>query len=117
MSRVSKFVSDDHVSARVPAPRRSRVSQVVTRLDTGDPEVTPVTRVVTTGVREAQERGSKVKEFKVEETKMKESRATMSGTEGLSNLRKYNNILVRFIEKARVLSEAEEISKSYPKSL
>ena len=102
VSRVSKFVSDEHVPSRVPAPRHSRVSQIVTRVDTEDKEMTPVTRVVTTGIREVKE---------------KESRVTMSETQGMSNLRKYNNILVSFIEKARVLSEAEEINNSYPSSL
>ena len=100
VSRVSKFVSDDHVSSRVAAPRHSRVSQIVTRVDTEDQEMTPVTRVVTTGIRE-----------------VKEAKVGMSETEGMSNLRKYNNILVGFIEKARVLSEAEQISNSYPSSL
>ena len=47
----------------------------------------------------------------------KEARGTMSETEGMSNLRKYNNILVSFIEKARVLSEAEQINNSFPSSL
>ena len=102
VSRVSKFVSDEHVPSRVPAPRHSRVSQIVTRVDTEDKEMTPVTRVVTTGIREVKE---------------KEARVTMSETQGMSNLRKYNNILVSFIEKARVLSEAEEINNSYPSSL
>ena len=102
VSRVSKFVSDEHVSSRVPAPRHSRVSQIVTRVDTEDQEMTPVTRVVTTGIRESQ---------------VKEAKVAMSETEGMSNLRKYNNILVGFIEKARVLSEAEQISNSYPSSL
>ena len=102
VSRVSKFVSDEHVSSRVPAPRHSRVSQIVTRVDTEDQEMTPVTRVVNTGIRESQ---------------VKEAKVTMSETEGMSNLRKYNNILVGFIEKARVLSEAEQISNSYPSSL
>ena len=102
VSRVSKFVSDEHVSSRVPAPRHSRVSQIVTHVDTEDQEMTPVTRVVNTGIRESQ---------------VKEAKVTMSETEGMSNLRKYNNILVGFIEKARVLSEAEQISNSYPSSL
>ena len=102
VSRVSKFVSDEHVPSRVPAPRHSRVSQIVTRVDTEDKEMTPVTRVVTTGIRDVKE---------------KEARVTMSETQGMSNLRKYNNILVSFIEKARVLSEAEQINNSYPSSL
>ena len=102
VSRVSKFVSDEHVPSRVPAPRHSRVSQIVTRVDTEDKEMTPVTRVVTTGIREVKE---------------KEARVAMSETQGMSNLRKYNNILVSFIEKARVLSEAEEINNSYPSTL
>ena len=108
VSRVSKFVSDEHVSSRVPAPRHSRVSQIVTRVDTEDQEMTPVTRVVNTGIRESQEKEAK---------EVKEVKVTMSETEGMSNLRKYNNILVGFIEKARVLSEAEQISNSYPSSL
>ena len=108
MSRVSKFVSDDHVSSRVPAPRHSRVSQIVTRVDTDDTEMTPVTRVVTTGAR---------RESRMKEVKEKEARVTMSETEGMSNLRKYNNILVSFIEKARVLAEAEQINNSFPSSL
>ena len=107
VSRVSKFVSDEHVSSRVPAPRHSRVSQIVTRVVTEDQEMTPVTRVVTTGIRDSQ----------VKEAKEKEAKVAMSETEGMSNLRKYNNILVGFIEKARVLSEAEQISNSYPSSL
>ena len=106
VSRVSKFVSDEHVSSRVAAPRHSRVSQIVTRVDTEDQETTPVTRVVTTGIRDSQ----------VKEAKEKEAKVAMSETEGMSNLRKYNNILVGFIEKARVLSEAEQISNSYPSS-
>ena len=80
----------------------------MTRVDTDDTELTPVTRVVTTGVS---------KESRMKEVKEKEARVTMSETEGMSNLRKYNNILVGFIEKARVLSEAEQISNSYPSSL
>ena len=108
VSRVSKFVSDDHVSSRVPAPRHSRVSQIVTRVDTDDTEMTPVTRVVTTGAR---------RESRMKEVKEKEARVTMSETEGMSNLRKYNNILVSFIEKARVLAEAEQINNSFPSSL
>ena len=102
MSRVSKFVSEEHVPSRVPAPRPSRVSQLAPRsVDTEDKEMTPVTRVVNTGIRNVKE-----KEVK-----------TMSETEGMSNLRKYNNILVSFIEKARVLAEAEQIDNIYPKSL
>ena len=103
VSRVSKFVSDEHVPSRVPAPRHSRVSQIVTRVDNDDQEMTPVTRVVTTGVRG--------------ESHMKEEKVTMAETEGMSNLRKYNNILVSFIEKARVLAEAEQINNSFPSSL
>ena len=118
MSRVSKFVSDEHVPSRVPAPRHSRVSQIVTRVDTEDKEMTPVTRVVTTGIREVKESETReLKEKEAREVKEKESRVTMSETQGMSNLRKYNNILVSFIEKARVLSEAEEINNSYPSSL
>ena len=126
VSRVSKFVSDEHVPSRVPAPRHSRVSQIVTRVDTEDKEMTPVTRVVTTGIREVKEKEARelkeketreLKEKEAREVKEKESRVTMSETQGMSNLRKYNNILVSFIEKARVLSEAEEINNSYPSSL
>ena len=118
VSRVSKFVSDEHVPSRVPAPRHSRVSQIVTRVDTEDKEMTPVTRVVTTGIREVKESETReLKEKEAREVKEKESRVTMSETQGMSNLRKYNNILVSFIEKARVLSEAEEINNSYPSSL
>ena len=118
VSRVSKFVSDEHVPSRVPAPRHSRVSQIVTRVDTEDKEMTPVTRVVTTGIREVKEKEAReMKEKEARKVKEKESRVTMSETQGMSNLRKYNNILVSFIEKARVLSEAEEINNSYPSSL
>ena len=68
VSRVSKFVSDEHVPSRVPAPRHSRVSQIVTRVDAEDKEMTPVTRVVTTGIREVKEKEAReVKEKEVRE--------------------------------------------------